>query len=98
MLLAVVPPHLSVLPVRGGEEDRGRGQGDQEDPQAAEEEGEEGDQSPPAGSVTARWQSTIAPNVFITVSRGDIFFWGGMPVKSDKGTPRVQTETARPVW
>lgn len=42
LLLAVVLPHLRVLPVRGGEEDRRRGQGDPEDPQAAEEEGEKG--------------------------------------------------------
>lgn len=48
----MVPPHLRVLPVRGGEEDRRGGQGDPEDPQAAEDEGEEGDQNPAAGSVT----------------------------------------------
>lgn len=42
-VLAVVPPHLYVLPVRGGEEDCGCGQRDQEDPGQAEEEGEEGD-------------------------------------------------------
>lgn len=40
--LDVVPPHLRVLPVRGGEEGHRGGQGDQEDPQAAEEEGEKG--------------------------------------------------------
>lgn len=39
----VVPPRLRVLPVRGGEEEHRRGQGDQEGPQAAEEEGEERD-------------------------------------------------------
>lgn len=39
----VVPPRLRVLPVRGGEEEYRRGQGDQEGPQAAEEEGEERD-------------------------------------------------------
>lgn len=39
----VVPPCLRVLPVRGGEEEHRRGQGDQEGPQAAEEEGEERD-------------------------------------------------------
>lgn len=39
----VVPPRLRVLPVRGGEEEHRGGQGDQEGPQAAEEEGEEGD-------------------------------------------------------
>lgn len=42
-VLDVVPPHLRVLPVRGGEEEHRRGQGDQEGPQAAEEEGAEGD-------------------------------------------------------
>lgn len=41
-LLAVVPPHLSLLSVRGGEKDHRCGQRDQEDPQAAEEEGETG--------------------------------------------------------
>lgn len=52
-LLDVVPPHLRVLPVRGGEAGHRCGQGDQKDPQAAEEEGEKGNQNPPAGSVTA---------------------------------------------
>lgn len=52
----MVPPHLRVLPVRGGEEDRRGGQGDPEDPQAAEDEGEEGDQNPAAGSVTLKTQ------------------------------------------
>lgn len=47
----MVPPHLRVLSVRGGEEDRRRGQGDPEDPQAAEDEAAEGDQNPAAGSV-----------------------------------------------
>lgn len=42
-VLDVVPPHLRLLLVRGGEEEHRRGQGDQEGPQAAEEEGEEGD-------------------------------------------------------
>lgn len=42
-LLDVVPPRLRLLPVRGGEEEHRGGQGDQEGPQAAEEEGEEGD-------------------------------------------------------
>lgn len=46
-----MPPHLRVLPVRGREEDHRRGQGDPEDPQAAEDEGAEGDQDPAAGSV-----------------------------------------------
>lgn len=41
-LLDVVPPHLRVLSVRGGEEGYRCGQGDQEDTQAAEEEGEKG--------------------------------------------------------
>lgn len=48
-LLAVLPADLRLLPVRGREEDHGCGQGDREDPQAAEEEGAKGDQDPPAG-------------------------------------------------
>lgn len=40
---AVVLPHLHVLSVRGGEEHHCCGQRDQEDPEATEEEGEEGD-------------------------------------------------------
>lgn len=55
----MVPPHLRVLPVRGGEEDPRRGQGDPEDPQAAEDEGEEGDQNPAAGSVTLSPQGCL---------------------------------------
>lgn len=51
-LLAGVPP-LYVLYVRGREEICRCGQRDQEDPQAAEEEGEKGNQNPPAGLVTA---------------------------------------------
>lgn len=58
-LLGVVAPHLRVLPVRGGEEDPRGGQGDPEDPQAAEDEGEEGDQNPAAGSVTLSHQGCL---------------------------------------
>lgn len=42
-LRAVVLQHLRVLSVRGGEEHHCCGQRDQEDPEATEEEGEEGD-------------------------------------------------------
>lgn len=55
----MVAPHLRVLPVRGGEEDPRGGQGDPEDPQAAEDEGEEGDQNPAAGSVTLSHQGCL---------------------------------------
>lgn len=51
-LLAVVPPHLRVLPVGGGEEEHRYRPGDQEEAEAAEAEGEEGDQNPASRSVT----------------------------------------------
>ena len=41
-LLAVLPPPVCVLPVRGGQDRPRGGQGDREDPQAAEEEREKG--------------------------------------------------------
>ena len=56
-LLEVVPPHLRVLSVRRGEEDHRCGQGDQEDPNAAEEEGEKRDKNPSAGSVSGHKHS-----------------------------------------
>ena len=52
-----MPPHLRVLSVRGREEEHRRGQADPEGPQAAEDEGEEGDQDSAAGSVLSLFHS-----------------------------------------